>query len=342
LFSRKLLHWHIHINNRKLVWKGEKDPYKIWISEIILQQTRVQQGEKYYLQILQKYPHIELMAKAPLDEFYRLWQGLGYYNRCKNMWLTAQNIVENYKSVFPNSYFEIRKLKGIGNYTAAAISSFAFDLPYAVVDGNVVRVLSRHFGLFVDFKTSAGKKYFEEYAYKLIDKKKNALYNQAIMDLGAQICKPSNPLCCECPLKKTCIAFAQNLIEELPIKTKKQKNKIRHFHFILFEKENKIFVQKRDKKDIWANLYTPFAIETGTEKLPFSIKKKYAIGKLIDCQKQKLTHQTIYGYFYSSSIFDMTNIDFSTLNLVEIPYSKINSLTFPRMIISFFQKNNYL
>ncbi|KXK43857.1 MAG: A/G-specific adenine glycosylase [Bacteroidetes bacterium OLB11] len=222
-FRKKLLQWNEKANHRQLIWRGEKDAYRVWLREIILQQTRVELGEKYYISFLKKYPTINDFAKANLDELYRLWQGLGYYSRCKNMWLTAQTIKEQYNGIFPADYEKLLALKGIGKYTAAAISSFAFDLPYAVVDGNVVRVLSRFYGIQNGFHSIKDKQKYEEYAIRLLDKKRNAIYNQAIMDFGAIICKPQNPLCDLCPMKMKCYAFNQNEIQSFPA-TKKRPN----------------------------------------------------------------------------------------------------------------------
>lgn len=341
MFSKDLLLWHQTQNQRKMPWKGEKEPYKIWISEIILQQTKVEQGEKYYHNILERYPSIADLAAAEETEMYKIWQGLGYYNRCKNMLHTAKELVQKYDGIFPNTYAEIIQLKGIGSYTAAALLSFAYNLPYAVVDGNVVRVLSRYFGIFTDFYTTKGKKEFELLAGQKLAKKESALYNQAIMDLGASICTPRNPLCGQCPFEKKCFAKQKNLISELPVKKTKLVLKNRYFHFLVFEYQNVLFIQKRTEKDIWHQLYSPYSIEAEHLHLkdyPFIQKAK--VEQNAEVFVQKLTHQKIHGYFYKIQISDTKQI--AHLNLIKIQKSALKNFAFPRLIISFFEKNNYL
>src|SRR5258705_4088207 len=219
-FSRILMAWNRKKNKREMPWKGEKDPYKIWLSEIILQQTRVEQGLKYYENFIMAFPTIEKLAKAKEERVYKLWEGLGYYSRCKNLMITARNIVNNYNGKFPDDYEQIIKLKGIGPYTASAIASFAFDQPFAVVDGNVFRVLARVFGIKKAIDLPDGKRHFNDLAGRLLDKKNPGIYNQAIMDFGATVCKPI-PNCTHCPFNKVCKARLNDSIEELPIKLKK-------------------------------------------------------------------------------------------------------------------------
>ena len=205
-FTQQLLQWNQTANHRAMPWKGEKDPYKIWLSEIILQQTRVDQGWAYYEKFIFAYPTIQDLAKAKDEKVFKLWEGLGYYNRCRNLLHTARQITNHSKGIFPNTYDALLALKGIGPYTAAAIASFAFNLPYAVVDGNVFRVIARYEGIDVPTDTTAGKRLFETRAAALLDKKRAGLYNQAIMDFGATVCKPFAPNCNNCPLQKTCVA----------------------------------------------------------------------------------------------------------------------------------------
>lgn len=341
MFSRLLLRWNRQNNHRKMPWKGIKDPYKIWLSEIILQQTKVEQGEKYYHSILAKYPSVKDLAKADETELYKLWQGLGYYNRCKNMLYTAKEISAKHKGNFPSNYQEIIQLKGIGPYTAAAISSFAFDLPHAVVDGNVVRVLSRYFGIKTDFYTSTGKKEFESLAQKLIDKKHSAAYNQAMMDLGATICKPQNPLCGECPFILTCFAKKANKINEFPVKKTKLKIKERFFHFFIFENKNSIFIQKRTGNDIWHNLYSFYSVEGKNSKaIKSDLLEKNDFEIIAEKYTQLLTHQKIHGVFYKIKIENSRQIE--NLGLQKIKKAELINYAFPKMIISFFEKNNYL
>ena len=236
-------------------WKGEKDPYKIWLSEIILQQTRVEQGLDYYHRFIQMFPDIRQLAKAKDALIFKLWEGLGYYSRCRNLIDTARFISKELDCRFPNSYQSIRELKGVGPYTAAAISSFAFNLPHAVVDGNVSRVLSRVFGIEKPVDSTEVKKYLSTLAEELLDKKQPGIYNQAIMDFGAVVCKPSIPLCSICPFNKTCFAFLNDKVKKLPVKSKRITIKERWFYYLVIEGENGVIIQQRKSKDIWNQLY---------------------------------------------------------------------------------------
>ena len=288
-------------------WKGEKDPYKIWLSEIILQQTRVEQGLNYYKNFIKTYPDIRQLARAPDKKTFKLWEGLGYYTRCRNLIATARYISNELKGKFPDSYEDIKALKGIGPYTAAAISSFAFNLPHAVVDGNVFRVLARIFGIDKPVDSSEGIKYFTALAEELLDKKQPGTYNQAIMDFGAVICKPQ-PLCSVCVFQKDCFAFQHNKINELPVKKKKIIIKKRWFYYLVLEYKNEIALQKRTGKDIWHGLYE-FPLIEATHQCPVKKiireagKKKwlmndnYTITSVSPLYKQQLSHQLIAGQF---------------------------------------------
>ena len=223
-FTQILLNWHENENDRTMPWKGEKNPYKIWLSEIILQQTRVDQGMNYYLEFINKYPTVTDLALANDDDVFKLWEGLGYYSRCKNMLISARQIVNEYNGVFPADYDSILKLKGVGPYTAAAIASFAYDLPHAVLDGNVFRVLARYFGISTPIDGSEGKVYFAQLAKQLLHEGASASYNQAIMDFGATICTPKLPLCSVCVFNQQCEAFFNKKVQELPVKAKKRRN----------------------------------------------------------------------------------------------------------------------
>src|SRR5665213_2201671 len=240
-FTTTLLQWNVIKNKREMPWKGEKDPYKIWVSEIILQQTRVGQGTNYYNRFIRHFPTIKSLANAPEKKIFKLWEGLGYYNRCRNLIETAKFIDHNLEGKFPEKYEDILALKGIGNYTASAIASFAFDQPYAVLDGNVFRVLSRFFGIEIPINTTAGKKYYSELAQQLLDKKNPAKYNQALMDFGAVICKPSAPLCPQCPLQKKCTALLKNKVAELPVNTKTIKQKQRFFNYLIVKRKQHFY-----------------------------------------------------------------------------------------------------
>lgn len=335
MISKKILTWNAQKNFRILPWKNEIDPYKIWISEIILQQTRAQQAEKYYKNILEKYPTIIHLANASQNELYSAWQGLGYYSRCRNMHHTAQIIAQLYDGKFPSEYQKIRDLKGIGNYTAAAIASFAFGLPYAVADGNVVRILSRYFGISTSFHTSKGKKEFEELAQSLLPKKKNASYNQAMMDIGATICKPQMPLCQNCPLQTNCFAFKHSKQKDFPTKKIKKELKERYFQFMVFQFKNNVYIRKRTEKDIWQNMYCFHTIE---------IKDKNEFMKIDEDNfqyfTQQLTHQKIFAHF---TIIDIENeFHIKNLALEKVAIKNLKNFAFPKIIISFFEKNNYL
>ena len=274
-FTKESLRWNKYDNDRVMPWKYEKDPYKIWISEIILQQTRVSQGLEYYNRFIKRFPTAKSIAIAPEHEVFKLWEGLGYYTRCKNIIASAKYISEELKGKFPEMYKDILQLKGIGSYTASAIASFAYNLPYAVLDGNVFRVLSRYFAITIPIDNLQGKKFYGELAYELLDKKLPGVYNQSIMDFGATICKPL-PLCEECPLKSRCQAWLQGIQLQLPIKEKVILKKSRWLYYFVVTYRNKFYVRKREGKDIWQNLFEFILIETAkslsTKKLLASEK----------------------------------------------------------------------
>ncbi len=307
-FSKQLLHWHGTQNDRKMPWKGEKNPYKIWLSEIILQQTRVEQGLAYYEKFINAYPTIQKLAAAKDESVFKHWEGLGYYSRCKNLLETARIITQNYGGVFPKTYEQIIQLKGVGAYTAAAIASFAYNQPYAVVDGNVFRVLSRFFGNSTPIDSTIGKKEFAEKAQLLLDKNEPALYNQAIMDLGATVCKPKLALCNTCPLQKKCEAYKKEMVYDLPIKEKKVKITQRHIDYYIIQHQDKVLVHKRTAAGVWKNLYEFYGIESSElkaltlKKATSIISKIFAVKKAVpvfitDLYRQKLTHQHITSRF---------------------------------------------
>jgi A/G-specific adenine glycosylase len=307
-FATLLLKWNREKNNRQMPWKGEKDPYKIWLSEIILQQTRVEQGLSYYNKFIKAFPDINKLAKAPDEKIFKMWEGLGYYTRCRNLIATARYISKERKGKFPDTYDEIKSLKGIGPYTAAAISSFAFNLPHAVVDGNVFRVLARIFGIDKPADSTEGKKYFTLLANELLDKKQPGLYNQAIMDFGAVVCKPAAPLCSNCVFNKTCYAYINNNVAALPVKEKKIIIKKRWLYYLVFEYKNQTAIQQRTAKDIWHSLYE-FPVLEAAHELPLkkiiqqAIKNKwiekdnYELLTVSPLYKQQLSHQLIAGQF---------------------------------------------
>jgi len=253
-FVSALMEWKDH-NPRPLPWKGEKDPYLIWLSEIILQQTRVEQGLPYFVRFRERYPDVKALAAASDDEVYKLWEGLGYYSRARNMLETARLVAGEYGGKFPDTYEGLRALKGIGPYTAAAIASFVYDLPYAVVDGNVYRVLARVFGISTPSDTEEGKVFFREWAQRLLPAGSPGLYNQALMDFGALQCKPAAPPCGQCPMQAFCRARIEGKVAHLPVKAKRTARKDRYFHYLLLNYGGKVLLRKRTEKDIWQNLY---------------------------------------------------------------------------------------
>ena len=336
-FVHNLLQWNSESNARVMPWKAEKDPYKIWLSEIILQQTRVEQGLNYYNRFIETYPTISMLANAPENEVFKLWEGLGYYTRCKNLIATAKHISENLQGVFPNIYEDILKLKGIGPYTAAAISSFAFNLPHAVVDGNVFRVLSRYFGIVTPIDSTEGKKIFTNLANELLDKKLPAIYNQGLMDFGAIICKPQIPLCKECVLQIECKAYNHSLVHILPIKEKKITKKTRWLYYLVIEHDGRQYVRKRGAKDIWENLYEFVLIEsekaqqleylkTHPEIISLFDKNSFDITHISPLYKQLLTHQIIQGQFIkiktSKPLKDSTYEAVLPEEIIKLPFPK--------------------
>ena len=253
-FTTHLLQWASQ-HERHLPWKESKNPYYIWLSEIILQQTRVEQGLPYYLKFVEHYPTVFDLANATEDEVLKDWEGLGYYSRARNLHAAAKYIATELDGHFPDTYDSILKLKGVGPYTAAAIASFAFQLPYAVVDGNVYRVLSRFFGMDTPIDSTIGKKQFANLAQQLLDPTKPDVYNQAIMDFGATWCTPKQAKCNKCPLSEQCAAFQTNRVEKYPIKQKKLKKRTRYFHYLIFNYSGQTWIEKRAGKDIWQGLY---------------------------------------------------------------------------------------
>ncbi|NUM51402.1 MAG: A/G-specific adenine glycosylase [Flavobacteriales bacterium] len=253
-FSAKIIDWY-KIHKRDLPWRNTTNPYFIWLSEIILQQTRVNQGLNYYLAFKKEFPSLQKFASAKEDRILKCWEGLGYYSRARNMHHTAKHIVKHFKGRFPKKHNELIKLKGIGPYTAAAIASFCFNEPFAVVDGNVIRVLSRYLGINQSFYSATGKKEFEKAAALLLNNSKPAIHNQAIMEFGALQCVPANPNCHQCILNETCYARKNNKVEKLPLKRHKKELKTKYFNYIIIKNKNRVFIRKRTGKGIWKNLY---------------------------------------------------------------------------------------
>ena len=296
-FSPTLLAWYAQ-NKRDLPWRHTKDPYKIWLCEVIMQQTRIAQGLEYYNRFVDIFPSPRALANASEDKVLKLWQGLGYYSRARNLHAAAKSM----NGVFPTTYEGVRALKGVGDYTAAAICSIAYDMPYAVVDGNVYRVLSRVFGISTPIDSTEGKKQFTALAQQLLNNKKPGDFNQAMMDFGALVCTPQTPQCEECPLAKKCEAYRRGLQEKLPVKAQKTKITTRYFHYIYVEQGKFTWIHQRGAGDVWQHLYEVPLVESKSEKLPPTTLKKWfgsakvvAVGKPV---KHVLSHQIIHAYIY--------------------------------------------
>jgi len=340
-FSPALIKWY-KINKRDLPWRHETDAYKIWLSEIILQQTQVVQGLSYYLRFTETFPRIEQLAAAPEDQVLKLWQGLGYYSRARNLHAAAKRVTEQFKGRFPDSYEEIRSLKGVGDYTAAAIASFAYQLPHAVVDGNVYRVLSRVFGIDTPIDTTAAKKEFQQLAQELLNKKDPATHNQAVMEFGSQYCRPVNPDCEHCILNSKCLAYKTGRVAELPVKSKKTKIRARYFNYlVIVDKNKRVLIHKRDKSDIWQGLYEfclyesdkPLSIEEvlSSKEAEQLCKTKFTLLHVSKDYKHVLSHQHLHTRFYVIRVpFAFTSLQTS------VKAETLTEQAFPRLIEKFF------
>ncbi len=305
-FRRGLLEWAAR-TSRPMPWKGEKNPYKVWLSEVILQQTRVEQGMPYYEKFVKAYPDTHALANAPEDEVLKMWEGLGYYSRARNLLRTARHIASDRNGVFPDQYDDIRALKGVGDYTAAAIASFAFNLPYPVVDGNVYRVLSRYFAIDAATDLSSSKKIFASLAGRLLDPDQPGVYNQAIMDFGALCCTPAQPDCGNCPLNQRCLALAKGSPADYPVRLKKTAKKERFFLFLIVRRGDKTLVRKRAGRDIWHGLYEFPFVETGSAEelseanigtiFPGGVPEGITLGEPSSLCRQTLTHREITAIF---------------------------------------------
>ena len=300
IFEEEITRWY-KLNKRDLPWRKTRDPYLIWLSEIILQQTRVNQGLSYYEKFSEKYPTVQDLANEKEDEVLKLWQGLGYYSRARNMHFTAKYIVENLNGKFPSSYDEILKLKGVGEYTAAAVASFSFNEKKAVLDGNVFRLLSRYFGIHLPIDSSAGKKEFKSLANDLILEKEPGTYNQAVMEYGALVCTPKVPSCKSCRLSINCEALSKNEVDILPLKSKKINKRDRFFNFLVITDGESTYLQQRLEKDIWIRLFQFPLLETeqeisSIENNPLIDSKHYLVN--VSDHKHLLSHQTVYAKFW--------------------------------------------
>jgi A/G-specific adenine glycosylase len=272
-FARTLIDWY-HKHKRPLPWRETTDPYAIWLSEVILQQTRVSQGLPFYIAFLAAYPKVKSLAEAPEDEVLRLWQGLGYYSRARNMHHTARLIAYERNGKFPENYMGLLELKGVGSYTAAAIASFAYKERVAVLDGNVFRVLARVFGLSENISSPAGKKAFQLLADSLIPFDQPDIYNQAIMEFGALQCTPLQPDCLFCPLQPQCFAFQKGLVKALPFKEKAKPVRTRYFHYLVLQYADTLYLRKRMQRDIWQGLYDFYLVESDQKEIRAEILRE--------------------------------------------------------------------
>lgn len=337
--STILVHWY-HQNKRELPWRETTDPYLIWISEIILQQTRVAQGLDYYLRFVRRFPDVKSLADADEGEVLSYWQGLGYYSRARNLHCAARTIMTDFNGRFPQNYKDILALKGIGEYTAAAIISFAYNQPYSVVDGNVFRLLSRLFAIEEPIDTGRGKKFFSELAQELLDKKNPGIHNQAIMEFGALQCTPSNPNCLFCPLQSHCLAYEKGIVNDVPRKQGKTNVLNRYFNYFDIRFDGKMLLKKRNGNDIWRNLYEFPLIETSEDKLLEEVLKSNGFAQLfpqnqqIELQntvlefKHVLSHRIIYAKFYSGTFLSYPQIssEYKFIRAEELPDYAISRL----------------
>ena len=343
-FTSSILSWYKK-NKRDLPWRKNSDPYTVWISEIILQQTRIDQGLPYYLNFVKKYPNISSLAKANEQDVLILWQGLGYYSRARNLLKTAKTIVKTLNGKFPETQVELKKLNGIGEYTANAISSICFNEKRAVVDGNVYRVISRFYGIDKPINNSVGKKYFSEIAQDLAPNKSCGDYNQGIMDFGSLICKPKNPLCMECVLANNCIAKKTNSIDYFPVKIKGKAPKIVHFNYIVFLDANYKTYINQIENGIWKNLFQFPLIESNKELDKDKIMANKGLNKLVNLKNceiklfnikpiiHKLSHRIIYTKFWILSIENSNDNSIEFIDIKKYPV--------PKLIQNFLEKFNY-
>ncbi len=337
IFNQTIYDWYSS-NKRDLPWRNTNDAYKIWISEIMLQQTRVAQTELYFKRFITAMPTVFALAKADEDTILKLWQGLGYYTRARNLQATAKIIIEKYNGIFPGDYHEILKLPGIGHYTAAAIASIAFNQQYAAVDGNVYRVLSRYFGISTPIDSEMGKKEFQQLASAILAENNPSLHNQAMMEFGALQCVPKSPDCSICQLNLSCVANKNNQVIGLPVKSKRIKTVTRYFFYYIMVCDEFFLLQKRTKKDIWKNLYQFPMIETDYEisdseiiatEIPWLAGCTYNIKNVSVTKKHQLTHQTIFARFIS---IETNKLPLSGPDFFKVHKKDIFTFAVPRLL----------
>lgn len=347
-FGEIIIDWY-HAHKRDLPWRRTTDPYKIWLSEILLQQTRVDQGLSYYLKFVKHYPTVKNLAQASEHEILKMWQGLGYYSRARNLHHAAKEIVSRFKGIFPTEYNDILSLKGVGTYTAAAIASFSYNKKYAVVDGNVYRVLSRFLGIELAVNAASSRKVFYEAAMQLMGDLPPAEFNQAMMEFGAIQCKPQSPDCSKCPLQNSCFAFSRGKVNSLPVKEKKLIVRKRYFNYLFIRNGNNIYMRKRTGNDIWKNMYDFPLIETpkriSEENLlqhgdlkKYLGKKKYSFSAASPIIKHQLTHQTIFARFF---VID-TSTEIRMNDIQSLNRKAIQKLAVPRLIEKYLETSGHL
>lgn len=342
MFHNKLINWYLN-NKRDLPWRRTKNPYYIWLSEIMLQQTRIEQGLPYYLKFTETFPTVHDLAKADEELVLKMWQGLGYYSRARNLHATAKYVSEELHGVFPNNYVDLLKLKGVGDYTASAIASFCFGEVQPVVDGNVYRVLSRFLGINKPINESNSLKTFKEVALELIDRNDPATFNQALMEFGAKHCKPKNPMCDLCVFKDNCYALNHEKVDVLPVKIKKQRIKKRFFNYLVFvSNDRKTRLQKRTEKGIWQHLYE-FPLIESNKQLSTNEIKTHDLLRQENIQSisiynenpivHKLSHQHLITQFWIVESIELTGNN--------IPVDKISEYPVPILIHNFIEAFNF-
>lgn len=344
-FGETLISWY-EKNKRRLPWRQTNDPYKIWVSEVILQQTRVDQGLGYYLRFVDQYPDVFTLANASEKEVFKLWQGLGYYNRAANMLLAAKTIVEDYNGNFPTDPDELIKIRGIGSYTSAAIASLAFGVSIPVVDGNVFRVLSRIFGINTPINSTTGKKEFEKIAAELIHHHNPGVFNQALMEFGALNCKPKSPVCSQCIFKADCFAFSNNRVSFFPVKKQKAVVSKRYLYYFLIQDvhDNKtwVYLKKREEKDIWKNLYDFPLVDSKRKIDPLDALSQFTsffqlssnqtdVKNISEIYHHQLTHQKIYAQFITLIVNKKINLNGDN-SLLLVKIENLINYPVPRLI----------
>ena len=342
-FSKLLIQWYLQ-NKRDLPWRKTQDPYKIWLSEIMLQQTRVAQGTPYFLSFVTAFPTVFDLAAANEEQVLKFWQGLGYYSRARNLHKTAQYVANELSGIFPDNYNDLLKLKGVGEYTAAAIASFSYNEAVPVVDGNVFRVLSRYFNVETDIAAASAKKEFAGLAFKLMPKDNPALFNQAIMEFGALQCVPKNPNCGICIFNSSCAALQKKKVDQLPVKSKKLKVRNRFFNYLVVSDDNEnTIIQKRSAKGIWQNLYEFPLIETeAPEDFDFiaaNIQDEYfgnnSVTSIEDCNEKSIIHKLSHQHLHIK--FWKIRVDGTIENGIDA--KTLKTFPFPIVIFNFIETN---